>query len=125
MPVPATAIRQNGKKVVNMEALANPECLTEYENIAILYACSLDYMRLAAYYRGLCKTEIDKIFATTIESFSSTLPSNYPVFNFSESVPSKFSLTKTIPQFVFNKDLPTNVSLTKSLPSSISITNPF
>lgn len=99
--------------------------LTEYENIAILYACSMDYMRLAAYYRGLCKTEIDKIFATTIESFSSTLPSNYPVFNFSESVPSKFNLTKTIPQFVFNKDLPTNVSLTKSLPSSISITNPL
>ena len=23
----------NGKKVKNMEALANPECLTEYENI--------------------------------------------------------------------------------------------
>ena len=23
----------NGKKVVNMEALANPECLAEYENI--------------------------------------------------------------------------------------------
>lgn len=99
--------------------------LTEYENIAILYACSLDYMRLASYYRGLCKTEIDKIFATTIESFSNTLPSNYPVFNFTESVPSKFNLTKTIPQFVFNKDLPTNVSLTKSLPSSISITNPL
>tara|TARA_E500000081_G_scaffold87693_1_gene88835 strand:+ start:11937 stop:13724 length:1788 start_codon:yes stop_codon:yes gene_type:complete len=99
--------------------------LTEYENIAILYACSLDYMRLSAYYRGLCKTEIDKIFSTTIESFSSTLPSNYPVFNFSENVPSKFNLSKTIPQFVFNKDLPTNVSLTKSLPNSISITNPL
>lgn len=95
--------------------------LTEYENIAILYACSLDYMRLSAYYRGLCKTEIDKIFATTIESFSNTLPSAYPVFNFTESVPSGFSLTKSIPTFSFNKVLPSNVSLNTALPSAINV----
>lgn len=95
--------------------------LTEYENIAILYACSLDYMRLASYYRGLCKTEIDKIFATTLESFSNTLPSSYPVFNFSKNVPNDFSITKEIPNFIFNGTLPTNINLSSSLPSDISV----
>ena len=95
--------------------------LTEYENIAILYASSLDYMRLASYYRGLCKTEIDKIFATTLESFSNTLPSNYPVFNFSKNVPNNFNITKEIPNFIFNGTLPSNISLSSSLPSDISV----
>lgn len=97
--------------------------LTEYENIAILYASSLDYMRLAQYYRGLCKTEIDKIFNTTIESFSNELPSSTPIFNFSDSVPSGFSITSTLPSFNFAGILPTNISLTNSLPSSINVTS--
>jgi len=99
--------------------------LTEYENVSILYAASLDYMRLAQFYRNLCKTEIDKIFNTTIESFSSALPNNYPVFNFVENAPIEFNLSKSIPQFVFHKDLPTNVNLTTSLPNDIVVTSPL
>ena len=97
--------------------------LAEYENIAILYASSLDYMRLAQYYRGLCKTEIDKIFNTTIESFSSELPSASPIFSFSDNVPSGFSITSTLPSFNFAGILPTGITLTNSLPSSINVTS--
>ena len=39
--------------------------LTEYENVAIFYAASLDFLRLSSSYRDLCKTEVDEVVSAT------------------------------------------------------------
>ena len=90
--------------------------LAEYENIAVFYAASLDHMRLAATYRDLCKTEIDKIFSTTIITFNNNMPGSFLI---STNLPSSFSLNKSIPSFNFVGSLPSGISLTKSLPNGM------
>ena len=89
--------------------------LTEYENIVLFYAASLDHFRLASTYRDLCKAQIDEAAGASLTfTISNTLPS----FSFSESLPSDISLTATLPSsFSVSTDLPTIAPIASSLPT--------
>ena len=79
--------------------------LTEYENIVLFYAASLDHYRLASVYRDLCKAQIDEAANASL-TFSIT--TSLPTFSFAESLPSEINVTA---------DLPPSLSITTSLPS--------
>ena len=84
--------------------------LTEYENIVLFYAASLDHFRLASVYRDLCKAQVDAV-ANGILNFS-----------ISTIVPLGMSVTKTIPTFSFTTSLPNDFVLSNSLPSGLNLT---
>ena len=105
--------------------------LTEYENIVLFYAASLDHFRLASTYRDLCKTQIDAIVSTIISNYTNNMPlmvlpsdpSGTLTFSISGSLPSSMIINKQLPTFSFNDSLPSNISISVPLPSSFSITS--
>ena len=83
--------------------------LTEYENIVIFYAASLDHFRLAATYRDLCKAQVDNVASGVL------------TLDISSVLPTSINLTKSLPTFSFSGNLPSDMVITKTLPSSFNI----
>jgi len=104
--------------------------LTEYENIVLFYAASLDHFRLASTYRDLCKTQVDAVVGTVLTNYLNTIPSltlpSEPSgtlsFSINSALPVGFGLTKSLPSFSFSDSLPTDFAITASLPSSFNLT---
>ena len=104
--------------------------LTEYENIAILYAGSLDFLRLSSEYRDLCKTEVDEVvgssgllslYRTAIPTVDLTTATDGST---GVQIPSKvlsFSVGTALPSYSFSGSLPSDYIVSGSLPSSISV----
>ena len=89
--------------------------LTEYENIIIFYAASLDHYRLASVYRDLCKAQIDEA-ASKVLTFN--LVSSLPSFSFTETLPNDFAITTSLPSsFSLSTSLPSIESISSILPS--------
>tara|TARA_X000001382_G_scaffold30987_1_gene19946 strand:- start:1289 stop:2896 length:1608 start_codon:yes stop_codon:yes gene_type:complete len=92
--------------------------LTEYENIVLFYAASLDHFRLGSVYRDLCKAQIDEA-ASKVLTFN--LVTALPTFSFNETLPSDIAITSKLPSnFSINTSLPTLEGITSSLPSDFS-----
>lgn len=92
--------------------------LTEYENIVLFYAASLDHFRLASVYRDLCKAQIDEA-ASKVLTFN--LVTALPTFSFNETLPSDIAITSKLPSnFSINTSLPTLEGIASSLPSDFS-----
>jgi len=105
--------------------------LTEYENIAIFYAGSLDFFRLSSSYRDLCKAQVDAVVGSILTSYRSGIPKFSPLqlepsgtltFTVSTPLPSVMVIGTALPTFSFTDSLPSNISLTKSLPTGFSTT---
>lgn len=93
--------------------------LTEYENIVLFYAASLDHFRLASVYRDLCKAQIDEA-ASKVLTFN--LVTALPTFSFNETLPSEISITSKLPaNFNISTSLPTLEGIVSSLPSDFSV----
>ena len=98
--------------------------LIEFENVAIYYASSLDFLRLSSSYRDLCKAEVDAIVGTSglLSSYRSTIPSydaTTDTAGGTVSIPSKvlsFSVGSTLPTFAFTQTLPSDFNVQQPLP---------
>ena len=126
--------------------------LTEYENVAIFYAASLDFLRLSSSYRDLCKTQVDGVVGSVLTSYRGAIPSfdattatdgssvsvpskvlNFsissalPTFNYTENLPTDFDISNvSLPSFNFAESLPSAIDVSSvSLPSSLNITKPL
>jgi|10_taG_2_1085330.scaffolds.fasta_scaffold02737_2 hypothetical protein len=105
--------------------------LTEYENIVLFYAASLDHFRLSSVYRDLCKTQIDAIVTTIINNYKSNIPSiilpSEPsgtlTFSISGSLPSSIVLSRALPTFSFSDSLPSDIAVSAALPTTFSISS--
>ena len=102
--------------------------LTEYENIAILYAGSLDFLRLSSSYRDLCKSEVDEVVGSNglLVTYRQTVPDTFSLTTDtaggSISIPSKtlsFVVGETLPTFSFTESLPGEFSVSDELPSGV------
>jgi hypothetical protein len=105
--------------------------LTEYENIVIFYAASLDFFRLASTYRDLCKTEVDKVVGTVLTNYSNALPTFEPLpaepsgtltFSMTTALPNGIVVSTGLPTFSFTDSLPSGVQIARALPSGFGIT---
>ena len=105
--------------------------LTEYENIAIFYAGSLDFFRLSSVYRDLCKAQVDSVVGSVLTSYRNAIPEFSPLpsepsgtltFTVSTSLPSGLAITKSIPTFSFTDVLPSDIAITKGLPTGLNLT---
>lgn len=96
--------------------------LTEYENIVLFYAASLDHFRLASLYRDLCKAQIDEA-ASKVLTF--TISTALPSFSFADTLPSGINITASLPSsFTITSSLPSIEPIASSLPSDfVSPTN--
>jgi hypothetical protein len=105
--------------------------LTEYENIVLFYAASLDHFRLASTYRDLCKTQVDTIVGSILSNYISSMPSivmpNEPTtqslsFSISTSLPLAMNIATSLPTFSFSDSLPSDMIISASLPSGMNLT---
>lgn len=104
--------------------------LVEYENIAILYAASLDCLRLVSSYRTSCEDEVKEI-TTAITGLLALYRSNIPSLDLTEdtndvaiSIPSidlDLVVSEDLPTFSVTKDLPSEFSYTTAVPNGISV----
>ena len=102
--------------------------LAEYENIAIFYAASLDFLRLSSVYRDLCKAQIDAAVGSLLTSYRNAVPSFDPTKatddSTSVSIPSgtlSFSVSTSLPSFSFSDSLPSDFDISSiQLPSAFS-----
>ena len=126
--------------------------LTEYENVAIFYAASLDFLRLSSTYRDLCKSQVDAVVASVLNDYRTNIPSfdattatdgssvsvpskvltfsvssSLPTFNYTENLPTDFDISNvSLPSFNFAESLPSAIDVSSvSLPSSLNITKPL
>lgn len=105
--------------------------LTEYENVAVFYAASLDFLRLSSTYRDLCKTEVDEVVSSTgilkdyrtkvtNSSFDPTIATDGST---AVTIPNKvisFNVGTSLPSFTFNGNLPSDFVVSVEMPSSFS-----
>jgi len=105
--------------------------LTEYENIAIFYAGSLDFFRLSSVYRDLCKTQVDEVVGSILTSYRDAIPQFTPLpsepsgtltFTVNTDLPSGMTITKALPTFSFTDSLPLDIGIASSLPTGLSLT---
>ena len=106
--------------------------LVEYENVAILYAASLDCLRLVSSYRDKCETEIKEITTAStglLALFRSKMPEldlTIDTNSVAVSIPNidlDLVVSEELPTFSITKDLPTDFSYTTELPSPISLSS--
>ena len=106
--------------------------LTEYENVAIFYAGSLDFLRLSSTYRNLCKDEVDDVVGASglLTSYRSAIPTYDPTKatdgSTNVNIPSKtLSLVvgESLPSFSFSGSLPSDFVSAQSLPGAISVSS--
>ena len=107
--------------------------LTEYENVAIFYAGSLDFLRLSSVYRDLCKSEVDEVVGAdglldtyrTKVTNSSFDPTTATDGSTNVAIPNKvisFNVGTPLPSFSFSGNLPSNMVIPESIPSSFTFT---
>jgi len=106
--------------------------LTEYENIVLFYAASLDHFRLASIYRDLCKDEVDEVVGASglLSLYRTAVPSYDPTKATDGAttvkIPSKvlsLSISESLPTFSFSGSLPSDFTTAQSLPSSINVSS--